>query len=541
MSTNENPLPLVVQVGFAGSRDLFPPTLPDGFDPAVWEARIEARLIEELEGLREWLRLPEARYFFCGISQIATGGDTIFSRACHAGNIPQRHFLPQAIEDYVRAVGSQGPDFTPEQADEARRLNAEHSIHTRILGDAPARHSRFEEVNHEIVRVSDVVVCLFGPRDAGKRGGTADFRDMALRRGRPVLEIRISVHGADPDFEVIRHVPTNAEGEAVEFSRPELPGWLEPMLLGCPREEGGAPTMQACRDTVGRVAGELAGTYRRRFERGAVVIILAHLVATLFAVVALKTEHLTLLLSLLALEVVVLLGGFVTHVVVQVSRIASRWALVRCIREVEESLAAVGGFHLYPGYLFTLPFPESLRPLFRTFSVLHLKSTCAHRGEAWEEHRAHYVRERLTGSRRGQIEFFKRKAGEARSRVRLANGIFRALSLLALAATSIKLLSAGGLLPSCLPHGPGVAATLGILAVVLPVAAVGALSLAASFDWEGRAHTFAEMREFLEGVRRPIEQATSEREFHFLATEIETRLLGETANWASRRSFHEPH
>jgi hypothetical protein len=78
---------------------------------------------------------------------------------------------------------------------------------------------------------------------------------------------------------------------------------------------------------------------------------------------------------------------------------------------------------------------------------------------------------------------------------------------------------------------------LGALAIVMPVLAVGALSLAASFDLEALVHTYGETLEFLEKQVGRLYGASSEREFTRLMLETEASLLGETATWASRRSF----
>jgi hypothetical protein len=78
---------------------------------------------------------------------------------------------------------------------------------------------------------------------------------------------------------------------------------------------------------------------------------------------------------------------------------------------------------------------------------------------------------------------------------------------------------------------------LGVLAIVFPILAVGALSFTASMDSAARAHTFAETLEFLQEQRPLLLQTESPREFATLLQETETRLLGEVSSWYSRRSF----
>ena len=77
---------------------------------------------------------------------------------------------------------------------------------------------------------------------------------------------------------------------------------------------------------------------------------------------------------------------------------------------------------------------------------------------------------------------------------------------------------------------------LGAFAIIMPLLAVAALSLAAAMDLEARAHIYKDMREFLEQQTAHL-NAASERSYPRLLLETESRLLGETANWFSRRSF----
>ena len=88
-------------------------------------AAVEKYLVERLGHLRDDLEL-ESNHFFVGISQLACGADTLFTRACLRAvrqPIPQRIFLPQHRELFLAAVGSKGtPDFTPDENAEAKSL-----------------------------------------------------------------------------------------------------------------------------------------------------------------------------------------------------------------------------------------------------------------------------------------------------------------------------------------------------------------------------------------------------------------------------------
>jgi hypothetical protein len=63
------------------------------------------------------------------------------------------------------------------------------------------------------------------------------------------------------------------------------------------------------------------------------------------------------------------------------------------------------------------------------------------------------------------------------------------------------------------------------------------MSLAAAFDLEARLHTYEEMVRFLESQRRWLAEACTEFEFASLVRETESRLLGESVTWYSRRAF----
>src|SRR5688572_4565999 len=137
LATSDTPapgLPLVVQVGFAGSRALFderthPQVRVDDFSDAML-----VDLKERLRALPSQLGLSE-RHFICGLSQLAIGADTIFTRALLELNWPQRFFLPQNRDDFLAAVGSDGkPDFDARQRDAARTLfESPHAIQERVV------------------------------------------------------------------------------------------------------------------------------------------------------------------------------------------------------------------------------------------------------------------------------------------------------------------------------------------------------------------------------------------------------------------------
>jgi hypothetical protein len=78
---------------------------------------------------------------------------------------------------------------------------------------------------------------------------------------------------------------------------------------------------------------------------------------------------------------------------------------------------------------------------------------------------------------------------------------------------------------------------MGTLAIVMPVLAAAALSLAAAMDLEAQEHTYRGMLAFLRQQENNLAAAASEGDCRALVLETDSVLLGETANWFSRRSF----
>lgn len=553
-------LPCVVQLGFAGSRRLF--QVPsDSPESAAFHQEVQKHLEQLLANLRSELTLGE-HHFLCGISQIAIGADTVFTRACRTLKLPQRIFLPQHLDAYLDAVGSKGtPDFSAAERDTAKELLASpHIIQERLVSHAADRGLRFEDTNREIVRVSNVVVCLVAEHAQAKPGGSYDLVKLAKARGLPALEIRVRLQDGRPQFDRHWH-------DKDRFVAPALP----PALAGLPSPATGGelPNVAEFAGAVGESVSYLARRYSTFFITAALVIIVTHIFATLFATLVLAghTAHpeaapspvgapaaapptaqshdvpdwVVLLLSLLlSLELLVLGIGFSVHLVLRFTHPSQTWALARLLAEISRSVRSLGDFHLYLEYLFRLRLPTPLVPLLRTLNVLHLHSTRQFRDAPWEPIRDAYVRIRLTdpNAEKGQIAYYREKGARARRRLGITSFIFLICSLLAIVATLVKLLVLLGAIH--LGAWESFAApALGTLAILLPVLAVGAVSWAAAMDYEARVHTYGEMLQFLETEEKRLQRAVSAREFQTLVEETETRLLGETADWYIRRVF--PH
>jgi hypothetical protein len=427
-----------VKLGFAGSRRLLEQAAGDSKELA----HVQEFLTEQLKGLPQALHLSNA-HFLCGISQIAVGADTLFARACRALNYPQWIVLPQPREEFLNAVGSSGtPDFTEQERAEARSLlESPHVIYEEVVSNAPDRASRFEDANLEIVRHSDVVVCLLRADDQRRPGGTEHLLGLAQKRGRPTLEIRVGRKDGRLEFVKTWHnLPE-------KYTPPQLPDELHGV-----QGSAGDPLPSAAdyRGALKTFASAEAKGHRKLFRYAALSIIVTHLLATLLAALVLAGhgvhEHAVPLwvLGFLTLELVLLGTGFAVHQYLHHSEAAKRWALVRLIAEITRSIQAIGGLHLDLQYLFWLSLPARLQPLLHTLNILHLHSTRSSRNQDWRPLRDSYVQDRLDAPRpTGQIDYYTEALKADRRALRIATAMFVVCSVLAMLATGVKLFVSG--------------------------------------------------------------------------------------------------
>ena len=536
-SNAPHPLPCVVQLGFAGSRRLFEKPPADPKLRAELDLKVERHLMGCLAQLREKLDL-HANHFLVGMSQIACGADMLFTRACLQAMpqpIPQRIVLPQHRAAYLSAAGSDGTlDFTEEEQAEAEALLKEqHIIQERVVSRSADRAAQFMETSVEILRVSDVIVCLLRHDSSTKPGGTNELLERAKKRGTPVLEICVGLQNGEPTFDERWH---NLDAEH-PFERPHLPPELAHESVRIAIEP--LPTIAEFCEPLKKLVSTQAQGHQRLFRWAAGAIIVTHTLATICATVAVvyhkpgehhepfSLYHPGLIPPLLAVEVLLLLAGFWVHQHLHHSHAARLWAAARVVAELARSVRAIGPHHVYLAHLFRLPLPHRFRFLLRTLNVLHLRSTWPNRMADWKGTRDTYIHDRVDH----QIAFYEKSLAKDERRSQWCQFFFTVYSLLAMAATVEKLA-----VSIWSPANEAWLAELGLLAIVLPVVAVGGLSWSAALDCEARVETFGETLRFLKRQRPLLEQAASVGEFDGLLLETETTLLGETANWFSRRS-----
>jgi len=516
----------------------------DPVKQAELDSRVERYLIDMLSQLPHELEL-HPNHFLVGMSQIACGADLLFTRAClHARpqSIPQRIILPQHRQAYLLATDSDGiADFSAdERAQAVSLLNESHIIQERVVSHSADRTVQFMDASAELLRVSDVIVCLLRAESSGKPGGTNELLDRAKVRGVPVLEIRVGLTSGEPTFNRAWHnlgKRWSTGDQDHPFCRPHLPHALAHESVRISVEP--LPTVQEFCNPLKHLVSTQAKQHQNLFKFAAVAIITTHTLATIFATLAVVLHkaggdpgtaangHSLLDPVLLGIEVMLLLAGFGVHSNLHHSQAARTWAIARVVAELARSLQAIGPHHVYLKHLFFLPLPYSFRPLLRTLNILHLRSTWPERNTEWKPQRDAYIRNRVDD----QIRFYERRLVVDNRRLWWCQSTFTICSILAIAATSVKFIltllsSSNDLLLS----------TLGTLAIVLPVLAVGGLSWSAALDCEARVETFIETLRFLERQRPFFEQATTVTEFDRLLLETESVLLGETANWFSRRS-----
>lgn len=522
-------LPIVVQVGFAGSRRLFATTDPGVQQSRVWEDLLLPQLIERLQTLPQRLGLGR-QHLLCGVSQLAVGADTLFTRACQAMGLPQRLLLPQPGEAFLAAGAPGQPDFNVEDRERACQLmTSAHIAELRVASTADERGDRFEDTNAAIVRESDVVVCLLREGATGRPGGTHELMQRARAAGKPVFALEVLLQDGQP---VLSPWIDGAEGHQT-FQPPGMPAELQGMDFPAPTP-GALPSAAAYIDAVRRFASEKTRRHSGGFRRAAVAIIVMHIAATVLATLAAKGGQLWWIAGLLSGELLLLGVGLSTHHRLHHGGATRHWALTRLLAETLRSLRSVADTAVNLDYARTLAFPDSFGPLLRTAAVLHgLQALRLPRSE-WIAERDRYIGARLTGPS-GQLNYFEQAARNAQRRLAWANAGFWVFSGTAFVVTTAKLAVLMGAASEAM--APAISAWGGLLAIVLPVAAVGFLSWAAASDLEARTKTYGDMHVFLSAQLERLRRANSPREFARCVRETEMTILGENLGWFSRRLF----
>ena len=517
---NTPKIPLVVHIGFSGSRQLF----VDSNNQIEFLGQLESCLRDALQTIPDKFKLNNN--FLCGASQLAVGADTLFTKVCQETNIPQRVFLPQHFDEFLNAVGSRGSDFSGPEKEQAIQLSqSDHIIEQCVVSSSNDRTSRFEQTNLEILKTSDVVVCLLRKDATESLAGTVGMLERAKRRKVPVLEMRVSIQDGIATTENSWH---NTE----HFQTPTLPSQFDNLEVVPFDSYDGLPEPAEYCTPLKEFASAEAAWYSKWFHRAAIIIILTHVAATIVATIGLlahSSDHGHHEgghgYAFPIIELALLLVGLGFHFYLHWRHIGKSWAYVRLIAETNRSVSAVSKVRCGLEYLFRLPLPSELKSVFRTINVIQLNATKAVADEDWETCRNDYLKKRIDN----QLAFYDKRYRKAEMWRKFSGLMFTCFSI-----ASVLIIFSNILANGMRENIPTWVAGLGI---IFPVIAVAAMSLSAAADLEARSETFRSTASYLRAQRPKFEEAMSMNELSQLVLETEERLLGETANWFSRRSY----
>jgi len=520
-------LPIVVQIGFAGSRLLFAPQRLAPAHERALQDELRDALVGRLAELPAHLGLGES-HLLCGVSQLAIGADAVFTEACRALGLPQRVLLPQSLAAFLAAGDEGDPDFTPAEQDATRALLASaHIADVRVASDAEDRIGQFEDTNLALLQESDAIVCLLRAGALGRPGGTRDLMQRAAQAGKPVLLLEVSMAGGRPQLSAWS-MPEAARLRT-QFPPPGMPAELAG-LVWTPEPGGALPDALRYIDTVRRCASARARSRSGSSRRAALAVIASQVAATLLAVLADRIGALAWVVPLLTLALLCLGLGLAAHHRLHRGVSLRARASVRLLAEVLRSMRSVVATAVAIDYPRGLALPAHFTPLLRTVDLLHGLQARRSDPADWAAQRASYVDERLTGAQ-GQVGAFAREAAFAAHHWSLVRRLFWGLSAAGLAATAVTLAAVQGFV---LP--PAAAPWSGLLAIVLPVAALGALAWAAAAELRARANDTAEMHAFLVRQVEALRSATSARDFARAVRATELGLLGEALADFARRA-----
>lgn len=526
-----NELVLAFHVAFAGARKLFDAAAIGGEERARVERAVQEQLVEHLKTVPEKCGF-DPRHRPCGVASLAVGADARFAAACADLGWPLRVLLPQPRDEFLSADADGVRDFTDTEAESARQLlDSSGVIEVRVVSSSSNRTTRFDDVTLQLAHEADIVVCL---RAHGEETQTERLIELARRMRRPVLELRVErdAHGA------IRlasawHVPP---APGAERRLPQEHSIDILARLGCDGADPTTPTSaKAYLGSLYTSSGELARESQFGFGLAAFVIVGTHVLATALALWTVYNHEPPAVVFVLFGELLLIGTGVYCHWKLHSDLSAYRWALTRLVESCVRSARAMASVDASLDYMLRQPLPESLASLVRTLMVAQRAVRRSELGVSWEARCQQYVAQRLSDPVDGQIKYYRRRYVLALRMHRMAQSVFYICAAIVLVVIVAKIAHTD---PA---HAVGetdlVGKGLGFLAVFIPVLAVAGLSLAAAFDFHAREETYRQMYAFLVRQRRLLKRPTSESEFNALATETETRLLGEAACWFTRRAF----
>ena len=129
------------------------------------DQQVQAYLCKRLAELPAELGLAQRDHFLCGISQIAAGADTLFTRACQSLNLPQRIFSCRnpGMLTWRPLEPTALPTSAPPSGQQPCVLSSPHVIQEQVVSDGPDRRTRFEDSNRELLRAATLSFACCGP------------------------------------------------------------------------------------------------------------------------------------------------------------------------------------------------------------------------------------------------------------------------------------------------------------------------------------------------------------------------------------------
>lgn len=532
----------VIQLGFSGSRDLFP-GISDPLRRARLTQALTAQVAQKLSELRNRpeLHLHEG-HVLVGIAQMAVGGDWAFADACEQAGILLRVFLPQPRDEFLAGKEARPPfadDFTPAQREQAtQRLQRAGVVQQRVVSMASERTARFVETDVEILRAADIAVIL-QPKHAdglGKPGSTNEFAEQALRGGKPLyaLTFWIDENQQLHVYDELRY-PRDRHWPA-----PRLPAVVPEPALGLD-------------ELAPRVAAEcsaLAQQSRAQCERDSARRVLLHIGLMLLVSTVLLLIHLfgdrvdqnlawlvSLVAGLLVVPAAILVWRAFSMKAPASAMHRQRWTDLHLAAELARSalalspvaadgadgrVASAGQPHDL-AFLLRPTLPSEHRALAQALAIAHLRRMRTEKPVPWEESRDRYVRERLEQPATGQLAFYRERLEQIRCHVRAVSiqagllGGFATLVVLAVLLLPVPALA--------------LAAALSRLALLLILVALVLQAQRCVLKHRLRVSAGSELLKQLESLAQRLQRAPSECEFLVLQNETESLLLAATLDW----------
>jgi hypothetical protein len=470
-------LPQWTVVGFTGHRTLA--------DPIGTAARVGA-VLDALAGSQGPL---------VAMTSLAKGADAIFAAEAVRRRIPLLIVLPFPVARFRQ-------DFQPDEWDAVAPLLT-HAAHVETLPEAETDEEAYMETGVRIVDEADVLVAVWDGRATAGLGGTGDVVAYARAMAKPIEWI-------NPET-----------GQRVSERMDQMPPAGVPVTI-----ERGDPygALDQHFRELDDAASLRAPNVRHLIQR----IVLLHLVASLFALIALSFDIRGFPADLVALFEVAVLGTALALTALRRHR-HTAWMMSRIEAEVCRSFLATWPMRsrISRPPRVTIQGFERLTRNLRLFQLTDSRPT-----PSLESARDAYLRGRVED----QIGYFSRRSAASQR-------AYTQLRTVAMVSTALAAGCAVMHLALSLAHveGPVLTGTVS-LSLVLPLISAAIFSLVLTHEHARRAARYREMVGVLERARVELRAVRTWSSLTRVALETEDALLTEAVEWhAFRRFASDPH